>query len=98
MPGESFTTEGDGVVHSYSERGVNSGLLYRITIANDTYTPEGTSINGGPLGIGSERSIFKVLELGSSITLHYSRLGEICWNDFGKQCQLAISWSEEPEQ
>lgn len=96
MPGESFTTEGDGNTHSYSERGVNSDLLYRVIVSNDAYTPEGASITGGPLGVGTERSITKVLTVGGPpIVLRYVHLGTLCWNDFGKQCQLSLTWNLE---
>ena len=95
MPGESFTTSGDGKVHSYSERGVSTDLLYRVIVSNDAYTPTGASITGGPLGIGEERSISHVLTVGSNVVLRYVRLGSICWNDFGTQCQLSLTWTLE---
>ena len=58
-------------------------------------TPEGASITGGPLGIGEERSISHVLTVGSNVVLRYVRLGSICWNDFGTQCQLSLTWTLE---
>ena len=108
MAGISFTTAGDGKQHYLSEKlgFIDSNApLCRVVIRNDAYNNSGTSIIGGsgPLGVGVERMLSLVMLVPSttlvdSITVHNTNISDITWNDYGKVCQLSVTWNYEPAQ
>jgi hypothetical protein len=105
MAGISFTTAGDGKYHDLSEKlgtQLRETNTYRVVIRNDAFNNAGASVvaGSGPLGVGIDRQITAVLVTPQttaidSITIHNVYLPGIAWNDFGKACQLSVTWNPE---